>query len=756
MKYTAAHWGAYQFAPGDADLSPLDGDPAPSRVGKGWVSAAKNPKCRVLAPVVRKGWLAGDKGAARCDDSFIEVSWDKALDLVAEELSRVKSSFGNQAIFGGSYGWSSAGRFHHAQTQMRRFLISIGGYTSSRETYSHAAAEVLYPHIIGMTNPKFQDVMPSHTLVSEHCELMLAFGGIAGRTAQIASAGTSRHEVSPWLDDLQSQGVRVVTIAPERGEGRGDWLPIRPGTDTALILALIYEIESNGKSDADFLARCTTGWEILRAYIMGEADGVPKTPDWAAPICDIGAETIRTLARDLTTHRSMISMAWGMQRADHGEQPIWAGLALACVLGQIGKPGLGYAFGYGSTTPVGRAARLIPWPSFQKGINPISDYIPVARIADMLLSPGTTYRYNCTERTYPDIRLVWWSGGNPFHHHQDLARLEEAWTRPETVIVNEHSWTSTARKADIVLPATTPLERDDIMMNRRDPTLLYMSKMFDPLGQSRDDYDIFTDLAARMGTQDIFTEGRSAADWMAHLWSQAQAVGKTHGFDMPDWDMFRATGRFDVPEAEENRFAFADYVRDPEANPVNSESGKITLFNKKIANADLAGCPGHPTWIPPIEGGDLTGSGKLHLISGQPDTRLHGQNDQGKESLDSKINGREVCSLHPETAGKLGVQEGDIVRLWNTRGACLAAVKLEDAMRRDCVSLPTGAWYDPQMIDGIRTCVHGNPNVLTIDKGCSELSQGNMAHTTVVQIEKWTKPLPPLTVTDPPVIAPAS
>ncbi len=751
MKFTAAHWGSYQFKDGDPDLTPLAGDPAPSRVGRGWVSAARNRDARVLNPVARKGWLAGDKGAARCDDSFVEISWDRALDLAAAELDRVRQSFGNAAIFGGSYGWSSAGRFHHAQSQMRRMLALSGGYTSSRETYSHAAAEVLFPHILGTSNRAFQDDMTSMPLVTEHCELMLAFGGISARTGQITSAGTSVHEVGPWINALKDAGVRVVTIAPERGEALGDWVAIRPGTDTAFILALIHEIVRLGREDQNFLARCTSGWSQFKRYVLGDSDGIPKTPDWAAKICDLPASRIAKLAETLTEKRVMVSMAWGMQRADHGEQTIWAGMALACVLGQIGQPGTGYAFGYGSTTPVGRGVRLIPWPSFPKVPNAIKDFIPVARITDALLHPSEPYAYNGQTRHYPDLRLVWWTGGNPFHHHQDLFRLQKAWCRPETVIVNEHNWTATARRADLVLPATMSLERDDIMMNRRDPTLLFMSKMFDPVGQARDDFAIFTEISDRLGFRDAFTEGRDTEGWLRHLWAQSENVAKDHGIALPSFDDFRAVGRFDVQDSVDTRVAFQDFVAAPDSNPLSSESGKLTLFNETIAAMDLHNCPGHPTWLPPVEGGVLK-PGEFHLISGQPDTRLHGQNDMGAESLASKIQGREVCTLHPDAADALNVHDGDLIKLSSPRGACLCAVRVSELMRADCISLPTGAWFDPQDVNGEMIDVHGNPNALTRDKGCSDLSQGNIAHSCVVRAEKWTGPMPPLRVTRPPVI----
>lgn len=751
MKYTAAHWGSYTFDEGSDVLCPVTDDPNPSRIGKGWVSAARHAGTRIRQPAVRQGWLDGDGGANRCNDRFVEVTWDRALDLVAERLGDVRDRHGNGAIFAGSYGWASAGRLHHAQSQMRRFLNLAGGFVGARETYSHAAAEVLFPYIMGLSNTSFQDDVPAFPLVAEHCELLVSFGGLSTRTAQIVSAGTSSHELAPWLDTLKARGVRVITIGPERNEAPGEWWPIRPGTDTALILALICELVRAGRADEAFLARCTSGWDRLRAYVLGGSDGQPKDADWAAPICDLRADDIRQLARDLSGARSLINLAWGLQRADHGEQPIWAGLALAAVLGQIGQPGTGYAFGYGSLGAVGRPKRLVPWPSFPQGRNPVNDYIPVARIADMLLHPGADYPYSGQVRRYPDIKLVWWCGGNPFHHHQDLNRLEQAWTRPETVIVNDHSWTATARRADIVLPSTTPLERADIMMNRRDPALIYMSPMMEPFGQARDDHAIFADLAERMGFGAAFTEGRSTDDWLAHLWALSQGRAQRQGFALPDWDHFRQMGRFDVPDADEARFPFRDFVADPKKAPLKTESGKLTLFNETIAAMNLPDCPGHPAWIPPSEGGPVDGRDQFHLISGQPETRLHSQNDAGDEARAAKLRDREVCQMHPNAAERLGLEPGDILCLSNARGACLAALNLSAEMREDCVSLPTGAWFDPQDVEGTRIDVHGNPNVLTLDKGCSGLSQGNSAHTAVVSVRKWDGALPPVTVFTPPV-----
>ena len=754
-RLTAAHWGTYSIADGDDPiLLPGNLDSQPSRIGRGWLSAARDPALRIERPAIRKGWLDGDKGRSRSGDSFVEVSWDRAASFVAGELQRIIDDHGNQAILGGSYGWASAGRFHHAQSQLKRFLNLIGGYVSQRNTYSHGAAEVIFPHIFGIPNEDVLDGATSWPLIVKHCSLLVAFGGISPRTAQIEPGGTSEHEVPAQLAMIAESGASIVNISPLKSDldavPRAKWMPIRPGTDTALMLALAFELQKNDWHDCSFLDRYTSGWPKFRDYLTGVSDGQPKCPEWAAQICGMSAQDISDLAAQMARERVMITVSFGVQRGHHGEQPIWAGVALAAMLGQIGQPGTGFGFGYGSLTAVGRSQRIVRWPSFPQGTNSVEDYIPVARITDMLLNPGSSYHYDGQTRTYPDIRLIYWAGGNPFHHQQDLNRLSEAWTRPETVIVNDHTWTATARRADIVLPCTTPLEREDIMINRRESSIVYMSRVFEAFGEARDDHAIFRDLADRMGVGPAFHDDRDTPAWLRWMWSRCRDVAEKEGFDLPSFDQFRDAGRFTVPLPDDPRILLADFVSDPGKRPLRTESGKITLFNETIAAMNAEDCPGHPTWLDPVEWLGDAEPDQLHLISGQPDTRLHSQLDNGNEARASKIHGREPCTLHPETARRFGLGSGDIVRLYNERGACLAGVKLDEGTHPGCVSLATGAWFDPQTVSGTMLDVHGNPNVLTLDKGTSSLAQGTIGHTCLVSVEKWTLPLPKLSVDAPP------
>src|SRR5579872_640872 len=211
----------------------------------------------------------------------------------------------------------------------------------------------------------------------------------------------------------------------------------------------------------------------------------------------------------------------------------------ACrALGQIGLPGGGYNYALGAIAYYGRRYNAVPTPTLSQGKNGVRDFIPVARIADMLLNPGETYRYNGETRTYPDIKLVYWAGGNPFHHHQDLNRLRKAFARLDTLVVHELAWTATARHADIVLPCTMTLEREDIGGNANDPLLVPMQPVAAPYGEARDDYAIFADLAERLGAREAFTEGRSVRQWLEHLYEPTRAGLAAAGLPAPSFAEF--------------------------------------------------------------------------------------------------------------------------------------------------------------------------------------------------------------------------
>ncbi|QNP68806.1 molybdopterin-dependent oxidoreductase [Streptomyces roseirectus] len=758
----ATHWGSFVAVVDSGRLvriEPRDDDPAPSPIGPGMVTAADDG-ARVLRPAVRKGWLDGLPRAndtARGADAFVEVSWDDALTLVSEELRRVREQHGDSAVFGGSYGWASAGAFHNAQGQLHRFLALGGGYTDSRNTYSTAALEVVLPHVIGGHPWSYQSRMPMWDEIAEHCEFVVAFGGLALKNSQINPGGLARHRTRDLQRRCRAAGVRFVNVSPIRADTAGfldaEWLPVVPNTDTAAMLGIAHTMLVNGWHDEDFLRRCCVGFDRFAAYLLGEADGVPKDADWAARITGIGRDALTGLARRLTERRSLVMVNYAVQRADHGEQPIWMSVVLAAMAGSMGRPGCGWGAGYATMDATGVAPGRPFVASVPAVPNPVADFIPVARIADALLHPGRTIDYDGRRLTLPELRLVYWCGGNPFHHHQDLHRLTRAWQTPDTVVVHEAWWNTTAKFADIVLPVATGLERDDFAAGFSDPHLVAMPKVREPAGESRTDHHVFAALAARLGYEREFTQGRSESAWVRHLYEETRAA-LGDGAALPDFDEFWRTSAAELP-ALTGPFPgdFGALRSDPGRFPLPTPSGRIEIFSEEIDSFGYDDCAGHPTWFEPAEwlGGDLADRFPLHLISNQPASRLHSQYDNGGHSLASKIHGREPVTINPSDAASRGIENGTVVRVHNDRGSCLAGAVLSDDVMPGVVQLSTGAWWDPVRPGTSGTLDrHGNPNSLTADRPCSRLSQGPSALSALVDVEVHDGPLPEVRAFTPP------
>jgi biotin/methionine sulfoxide reductase len=445
----------------------------------------------------------------------------------------------------------------------------------------------------------------------------------------------------------------------------------------------------------------------------------------------LSAETIRALARRMARSRTMISVAWALTRQDHGEQPFWAAIALASMLGQIGLPGTGLGFGYSAMNNTGLTRTSVNFGSFPQGFNPVPDFIPVARVTDMLENPGGCFDYDGQSYEYPDIRLVWWAGGNPFHHHQDLNRMRQAWAKPETIIANEWCWNALAKHADIVLPCTTPLERSDLALTPKDPYQVVMDQAIEPIGQARDDHEILRGIAALMDVEEAFTESRTPQEWQRWIWEGSRQQAAKEGIELPDWERFQRDGWVKVPVPETPTIMMEAFRKDPMANPLDTPSGKIEIFSETIAGLGYEDCPGHPAWMEPVEWLGRAEPSQLHLISNQPRNKLHSQFDHGSVSRAGRPKGVEPVTMHPDDAAARGLNEGQIVRIHNARGACMAELILSDAIRPKVIQIATGAWLD---LDG-QTCQHGNPNTLTIDKGTSRLAQGPIAQSCLVEVD---------------------
>ncbi|MFO0519561.1 MAG: molybdopterin-dependent oxidoreductase [bacterium] len=744
-----AHWGAYTAVVEDGRFvraEPFFRDAHPSPMLEAMPELVYSEH-RVQRPAVREGWLSRRNRSRSGHERYVETDWDTALGLVAGELARVRGEHGHQAVFGGSYGWSSAGRFHHARSQVRRFLYSGGGSVDQLGNYSWGCAQFFLPHVIGTFAPVTGRVTDWNSIIG-HTKVMVAFGGLALKNAQVASGGSGEHTLETWLRKGKAAGIEFVVVSPTRSDAPeflgARWIPIRPNTDAALMMGMAHELVARGTHDRDFLARCCTGYDRFEAYLTGRSDGLAKSPEWAESICGVPAREIRALAHRLEGVRSMLTLAWSLQRAHRGEQPYWMAITLASMLGQVGLPGGGFAFGHGSIQGVGipRDARAAS-PELPLGRNPMGRHsIPVARHTDLLENPGGEYDFNGERKTYPDIRMVYWAGGNPFHHHQDLNRMRRAWQRPETIVVHETHWTATAKHADIVLPATTSLERNDIGGASRDRYIIAMQRAIDPRHQARDDFDIFRELAARNGHEQAYTDGLDADGWIRLMYDRTREANAKIGAEQPAFDDWWRTGWYEVPAPARDFVLFEAFREDPLAHPLSTPSGRIEITSERIAGFGYDDCPPHPTWLAPVEWLGAPGHARhpLHLVTNQPVDKLHSQADFGPVARAKRIDGREPVHMNPSDAQARGLRHGDAVRVFNDRGACLASVVPDDGVVRGAAIMATGGWYDPEDSGAFPLELRGNPNVLAPDLGTSKLAQGSSALSILVEVEAWVAP----------------
>jgi biotin/methionine sulfoxide reductase len=521
------------------------------------------------------------------------------------------------------------------------------------------------------------------------------------------------------------------------------------------MLGLAHTLVQENLHDRKFLDSYCVGFPAFESYLLGTTDGQPKSAEWAAGITGVAGERVRRLARRMAQNRTLITCSWSVQRGDHGEQPIWMAVVLAAMLGQIGKPGGGFSIGLGSVAGIaGSLFGNIPRPTLPLGVNSVSEHVPVGRISDMLLNPGAELAYNGRTIRFPDIRLIYSAGGNPFHHNANLNRFLQAWQKPEVVIVHEPWWGPAAKFADIVLPATTTLERNDIQASELSRFYIAMHKVIEPVGQSRNDFDIFAELADRLGFGEAYTENRTEMEWLRHIYNVARQTAEERGYSLPNFDLFWELGSYEFPEPTILEPFLGAFRRDPIANKLATPSGKIEIFSEKIASFSYADCPPHPCWLEPVEwlGSNKTARFPIHLLSNQPATRLHSQHDASELSQQAKIAGREPLRINAQDAATRQIKDGDTVRVFNDRGAFISAVKIDSSLRENVAQIATGAWYDPES-PGIPGSLerHGNPNVVTFDKGTSQLGQSPIAQTTLVQIERCLVP-PPVGAFDIPTI----
>lgn len=766
---TAAHWGPLGVVLEDGKVV-KSGSAIPTSLTNELQTVVADQlysETRVKYPMVRKGYLEGNKDTTlRGRDEWVRVSWDKAFELVANEMKRVRDTYGATGIYAGSYGWYSSGSLHAARTLLHRYLNITGGFVGSKGDYSTGAAQVIMPHVLGTIEVYEQQT--SWETILENSEIVVLWSANPLTTLRIAWTSTDQQGLE-YFKKLKESGKRVICIDPVRSESceflGAEWIPINTATDVPLMLGIAHTLVSEGKHDKAFLEKYTSGYDKFEAYLLGKVDGQAKDANWASKLTGIPVELIKQLATDFSTKRTMLMGGWGMQRQRHGEQSHWMLVTLAAMLGQIGLPGGGFGLSYHyanggvPSATGGIIGSITANPSVQAGEKTWLDEtskmaFPVARIADALLNPGKTIQYNGSEITYPEIKLVYWAGGNPFVHHQDTNTLVKAFYKPETFIVNEVNWTPTARMADIVLPVTTSYERNDLTMSGDYSMMnIYpMKQVVPPQFEAKSDYEIFAELAKRAGVQEQFTENKSEMDWLKGFYQTAFDAARKNRVLMPKFEQFWQENKpitFKASEKAKKWVRYEEFRNDPLLNPLGTPSGKIEIYSDVIAKMNYDDCKGYPSWMEPEEfAGNTTTEAPLALVTPHPYYRLHSQLAHTSLRQKYAVNDREPVLIHKDDAAARGIVNGDIVRIFNHRGQVLAGAVVTDGIIKGTVALHEGAWYDPADLGQteLPLCKNGCPNVLTRDEGTSKLAQGNSPNTCIVQVEKFVGEVPEVTV----------
>ena len=756
--FHASHYGPFEAVVRDGKIVGINAmmelDARPTEMLTYGILDRTYDKTRVNYPMVRKsyleGWESGDtKPELRGKEEWVRVDWDTAWSLAAKALLDTATNHGNEAIFSSSYGgWSNAGVFRPNVLQ-GRLLNLMGGCTNTAGDWSAGAGQVVMPHIIG--DMEVYSAQSAWETIRDNTEVFVLVGCDPIKNNRIEYRVADHGMYAHW-EEIRDNGVKFISINPQH-TATDEYLgaertAIIPNTDTALFLAMAYHALEMGWDDQEYMAKYTVGADKWIAYVKGETDGLPKTPAWAAKITGIEEAKIKELCELIATSNTAIAGSWAIQRAQHGEMAYWSIVNFQALLGKIGKPGQGVGFSWhygnggmpqgGNATPVGMS----------QGRNFVKKIVPASRITEALENPGMEFFYNGQTNQYPDIKLIFNAGNNFMSHQQDTNRLIRALQKVETIICVDVWWTAATRWADIVFPASSTLEQDDITSGGTysNDRVYAMKKVIEPIADSKPDYEIFEGLADKLGLWAQFTDSE---DKMYHIKLAYEASGAAKEVPFEEfWE--KGYARMPVPAEARKWTRHGAFFEDPEANPLHTSSGKVEMFCQTIADMDLDDCPGMPMWLEKHEYLGVAKEGQLHVVSPHPWYRLHSQMANSERLRDLyMVQGREPVRINAEDAAARGIEDGDLVELYNKRGTVIAGAVVSDDIMPGVVSIYEGGW--PQL-DSKGRDNSGLANFLTSTQRASGLSEATTANTTLIEMRKCEDPEGPNMAYHPPTI----
>jgi len=644
---------------------------------------------RLTVPLKR----TGERGSGK----FEQISWDEALDTVAGKLKSARDTHGPQSIFCMNYS-GSISPLHNVQKVSNRFFSLFGGCTTWQGNTSMEAASFssLMTFGWGLTGNSRDNFLDSKIII------LWGWNPLDTRFGPDTAA---------FLLEAKKKGARIVSVDPRSSASSeklaDEWIAIRPGSDTAMLVAMAYVMISEDLYDRAYIEAHTTGFEKFKAYVTGEEDGLAKTPAWAEKITGAPKESIEKLAREYATLRpGALSAGWAPGRSASGEQYHRAASVLAAMTGNIGVRG-GNVAGGTDVVPKGYLTSTLPvkGPKYPK--------VHVTEIYDLLLK-GKSGGYPA------DIRLLYIIGCNMLNQFLNLNKGIQALQKPEFIVIHELFMTPTARYADIVLPAAHFLEREDIGQPFVGGAYnIVMEKTVDPQGQARTDLAIFTGLASCLGIAGF--NDRTDAEWLNEF------MAKTPG--MPSYEALKEKKVY-LADTGGTYISFKDQIENPGQHPFPTPSGKIEIYSQKIAEMQNPMIPPIPKYLESWEGpGDVAiAAYPIQLVSPHSKARVNSTLDnipRLKKIADDSV------WISIQDARSRGIQDGDRVRIRNDRGRLVVTAKVTGRIMQGVASLDAGAWYRP---DESGTDRGGCVNVLTRD--AKSPAGAFPSNTCLVQIDK--------------------
>jgi anaerobic dimethyl sulfoxide reductase subunit A len=641
---------------------------------------------RLLHPLRRVG--------ARGDGRFEQISWDEALDDVTRQMRRVRDTWGPAAILDCSRTGSTA--LLHSRVVVQRLLHMFGGCTELWSNLSAEAEVFALRHTYGPAAEYKKSGREPIDYVNSRLIVMWGWSPGDGHF------GTGTLQYLTWA---KQRGTRIICVDPRvtstSRQLADEHVFIRPSTDAAMLIAMAYVIVNEGLHDQPFVDRLVLGFDeahlppdapagsSYHSYLFGLTDGVPKTPAWAEPLTGVPATTIARLAREFATSKpAALQCGYSGGRTIYGEQFHRAAYALAAITGNVGISG-------GNSGCSGGAKGQGTFNRFPAGKNPANAQVAGPLLAD-LLDRGRAGGYPA------DIKMIYSACGDLVNQCPNVRKTVAALERLQFMVVHDHFLTPTARYADIVLPATTFWERNDIHVpwSGSGHYAIFMKQAIAPVGECRNDFDVCADLARRLGIEGYDPKG-SETEWLRDICT---------GSEIDDFDRFREQGLARLPAPEE-AVAFAVEVREPERHPFSTPSGKIEIYSTTIAKDPdpygLGPIPPIPTWISPHDGDSRF---PLALVTPKSRARTHSTHDN--QEILARADRRDVW-MHPDDAAARGIADETMVRVFNDRGTTVVPVRVTDRIAPGVVSIKEGVWFTPDL-DGVDT--RGCANVLTADR----------------------------------------